>query len=120
MMTKPGVILTVGVVVLMGLIFFRRFTFALFGRTLEILVYWYILHCVIYGLALILNWLIKATYTPLLPTGGMTRPIAMSLFSLKKDTYYPEGIAWFERVCVVVIAYFTIKMRNKYKTSSGG
>jgi len=90
------------------------------GRLLEIALYASIVHAVFFVLVIILNWLLKATSDPLMPTGGRSAPIEFNLFSFAPKHYDPKGLMWFEWTIIGIIAFVVFKFRYTYKRGSGG
>ncbi len=90
------------------------------GRLLEIGVYAFGVHMILYVTVKILNWLIEWTTDPLMPTAGRTTPIEMPFLGFAAKHYDPTGLAWFERVIIAVIAFVVLKFRYTYKRGPGG
>ena len=90
------------------------------GRAIEIALYSCGLHSVIWFVAQIFNWLLKATSDPLLSSSGMKKPIEIDLWSFAAENYSPYGLMLFERTAIVVIAILVFKYRHTYDRDGGG
>ena len=102
------------------LIIYRGKVIYVLGRALEISLYIYIVHAILFVFVAILNWLLEATSDPLMPTGGRDTPITMHLFKFTSRWYDPAGLMWCERILMAIIAFLVFKYRYTYKRGSGG
>jgi len=102
------------------LIIFRGKVIYVLGRALEISIYVYILHVILFVSVFVLNWLLEATSDPLMPTGGRAAPITMHFYKFTSKWYDPTGLMWCERILMAIIAFLVFKYRYTYKRGSGG